>query len=177
MNIQELIKQLAGNNNYTDNSIYEAEVVSLDIGNREVIVRTIGGPEVVDINVRLMTTIGNGFLITPKIGSNVVIMVNPLINPFIIHYGEVESMFITSSQTIQLNGDDYKGLVKAVELTDRLNALEDALASLITKYNNHQHPASASGPITPTDRDEDNITTTNVEDIINEDITHGPKTP
>lgn len=171
--IPDLIRQLAGNNNYNDNSIYEAEVTSIDNDKRHVYVSTINGPYVQELKASLMTTIDDGFVLIPQIGSTVYIMTNPLINPFIIHYGAVQTVIMTSSQTVQLNSNEYGGIAKIKELTDKINTLENAMNNLINKFNLHQHPAFP-GPITPTDVDTDSIQITTVKDLENPSVVHGP---
>jgi hypothetical protein len=174
MEIPQMIKLLAGNNNFNDLTIYECEVESIDIPNRNVICRATGGIDIPDIPVGLMTTIGDGSYIIPRIGSTVYVLMNPLLNPFIILYGETQSVILTSSKTITLNSDEYGGMIKIQELTDKINTLENALNKLITLYNAHVHPVSgaATGPTTSLDTDV--IENTTVADIENPDILHGP---
>lgn len=179
MEIPELIKLLAGNDTHNDIKIYQAEVLAYDGTTATATVRTISGPEI-DMEVSLMTEIGDGFILLPTVGSIVYIMVNPTVNPFIIHYGEIDGIIADSingiqfrSNIININGADFGGLIKIQELTDKINILENALNNLITLYNSHIHPAATpnTGPTPSVDTDVIQITLK--EDLENPDVTHG----
>jgi hypothetical protein len=63
----------------------------------------------------------------PKIGSIVSVLQSDKYDPIIVQFSEVEK--------IVLMGGDHKGLVKVVELTGKLNNLENKINDLITKIS------------------------------------------
>ena len=89
-------------------------------------------------------------------------------------------LLVQEFETIIYNEGKNKGLVKVVELTKKMNKLEDKINSLIDKYNNHIHittatvgPTAVPGTIMKTTNQEaGKITNTKVEDIENEKIKH-----
>lgn len=175
MEIQEIIRKLSGVNQFNNTTLYEAIVTGVDLSERTIQCTTNGGIEVDDMSISMMTTIGDGSYLIPRIGSTIYIMINPMINPFVIQYGETESVVLTATDKITMNSNEFGGLIKIQELTDKINNLENALNNLITLYNAHIHPVAgaSTGPTVSTDTDIITITTTT--DIENPDIVHGSK--
>lgn len=182
MDIPEIIKLLAGNETHNDIKIYQAEVVDRDSESRSSRVRTISGPEVI-FEASLMAEIGNGFLIYPKIGSIVYVLVNPTMNPFIIHYGEIDAVVInaditielTTGQNLMLNGDDYGGLVQVDVLRYKLNLLEARVNGVQDVLNIHTH--GVAGEVTTVSNQfmsDPPLELTKVEDLENPNVKHGP---
>lgn len=88
------------------------------------------------LGVKLMAKNQTGFYIIPKVDSHVVVTVEADFS-YVSMFSEVDE--------IQLNGDNYDGLVKIQELVDKLNNLEDAFNQHILLYNTHTHAGVTSG--------------------------------
>ena len=88
------------------------------------------------MGVKLMAENQTGFYIIPKVNSHVVVCVQNNLS-FVTMFSEV--------QEIQLNGDNYDGLVKIQELVDKLNNLENAFNQHLVLYNAHTHAGVTSG--------------------------------
>jgi len=166
--IQETIQILAGT--HLSDKVYavDATVVSVDESKRNCIVRVISGKANNEFTARLMCAIDDGVLVIPLVDSTVSIVMSDFTTPYVSQYSGIEK--------IVLRGGDLGGLVKVIELTEKLNNLEQLLNDLVTKYNSHTHSgvstgggmsgvttALETGTLTPTQRSE----------IENEQITHG----
>lgn len=118
-----------------------------------------------------------GFLMIPKLGSMVVVTMLNKEDGHVTMFSEVEE--------IQLNGKNFKGLVKIEDLVDKLNNLEDAFNTHISNYNNHiiaynlhthlgvTTGMGATGITTPASQDTQNLTLTQVSDLENNTVLHG----
>jgi len=112
--------------------------------------------------------------IIPKEGSLCVVGFNSDQDPYILSVQEFETIIYDSGEN--------KGIAKIVELTEKLNNLENAFNSLVTKYNSHIHITTATsvtlpvpivGVISPTISTETTVLTKTVyKDIENEKIKH-----
>jgi len=102
-----------------------------------------------------------GFLITPKVGSIVLISWFSKNTPFVSLFSEIESLY--------LRGDSNGGLVKVSELVDRLNNIENAFNSFVNTYNIHTH----SGNGVPTQNRANTTSTTDREQIESKTVKHG----
>lgn len=162
-NIKEAIEKLS-NQERVDNVHVEAcTVESVNIGDRTCEVSTISGKTALSISgVQLMASVDDGLLIIPEIGSIVFVQYSTYQLPFILMYSSISS--------IKLLDGIHGGLVKVIELTSKLNSLENKVNDIILKYNAHVHTANGTptvsqvvGAIIPTQRPE----------IENNKITHG----
>ena len=125
--IQDSIRKLANINNV---SALVCTVESVDINEKTCYCIPIN--EDADIpNVRIMAQNEKGFLLVPKVGSVVIVS-------FITDSDAYISM-VSEVSEIQLNGDNYDGLVKINDLVDKLNDIENTLNTHITLYNAHVH--------------------------------------
>lgn len=93
------------------------------------------------LGVRLMAQNQTGFYIIPKVGSVVVVTMINGFTGYVAMFSEVEE--------IQLNGDNYDGLVTINELVTKLNNLENGYNDLVLKYNLHTHIATDSVTFAP----------------------------
>lgn len=94
------------------------------------------------------------------------------VNSFLIEAETIELIECTSD-SIVLNEGKNKGMVKVVELTERLNAIEKAHNSFLNEYKNHNHlhpQGNTTGFIMPSSQNE--ISETNQDDIENPDVKH-----
>lgn len=81
-----------------------------------------GNADITD--VRLMAQKSKGFLIIPKLNSVVCVTFIDDSNAYVSMFSEIDE--------IQLNGENFDGLVKVADLTSKLNALENKVNDLIT---------------------------------------------
>jgi hypothetical protein len=143
----------------------QCTVNSVDLGNRKANVTTITGQSTIDFDVQLQAGIADGLVIEPLVGSMVYVLTSKYTLPFIVQYSDIVSL--------TMNGSEFGGLVKVIELTKKINTLENKVNDLITKFNTHTHVAAGSptsisnlvvsGTLTPTQQNE-------IENIV---IKHG----
>lgn len=91
---------------------------------------------------------------------------------------EPEIVIESKNGTIRFNDGDNGSFIIIQNLVDQLNAAENKINDLISKYNNHTHlvpqtptGATTSNPILPPSQ-EQSISNTSVSDIENDKITH-----
>ena len=164
-NIISVIQNLSGNQNDDKVKLLQCTVNSVDLGNRKANVTTITGQSTLDFDVQLQAGIADGLVIEPLVGSMVYVLTSKYTLPFIVQYSDIVSL--------TMNGSEFGGLVKVIELTQKINALENKVNDLITKFNTHTHVAAGSptsisnlvvsGTLTPTQQNE-------IENIV---IKHG----
>ena len=156
--IRNSIQELAGVKGADKVHLISATVLSVDETKRTCVVNAISGIGEQKIeSVLLMTAIDDGMLLVPAIGSTVFVSYSTFNQPFVCLFSELQKVvFIVGENTLQLtsdgimyNGGSLGGLVKVIDLTTKLNNLENKVNSLITAYNSHIHPAS-SGTTSPT---------------------------
>lgn len=120
------------------------------------------------LEVRLMAEQNTGFLIIPKNNSIVIVTMLNKFTGYVSMFSEVDE--------IQLNGDNYDGLVRISDLVTKLNNLENKVNTLITSYNTHVHPGVTSGvsstAVTPSVV-VGTLTPTQQIDIENQTVKHG----
>jgi hypothetical protein len=178
--IREAVEHLADTNKQDKIFLFDAEVLSVDADNRICsCVSTSGKTSNQLDNVRLMSSVDDGLLFIPAVGSTVTIILSTFTLPLIIQYSEIEKVIF--------RGGDLFGMVKVKELTDKLNAVEDfakglqtKLNDLVSKYNSHTHIltlSSGTGTAAPTTTSEtpdtDTLNNTQQSDIENTNITQG----
>ena len=119
------------------------------------------------IDVRLQASTTTGILITPTVGSNVIVSLLANGAAYVSMYSDIDS--------IQLNGSNYDGLVKVNDLVTKLNNLENKVNAIITAYNAHTHVASSFGvpTTTPAAPVAGTLTPTVKSDLENNLILHG----
>lgn len=140
----------------------DCEVVSTDEGERTCNVQN----GVNEITVRLMPVVDDGVLIMPVVGSIVTVLQSDKYDPVIVQYSEVEKII--------LMGGDNKGLVKVVELKNKLNALENQMNSILNVLKTTSIPLAPSGtyPFAPLYASINPLTPTQQTDIENPLIKH-----
>ena len=111
---------------------------------------TITGNARLTFDVQLMAGVADGFLIEPKVGSMVFVLMSKYTLPFVVQYSDVVSY--------SLNGDEFGGLVKVIELTEKINALEQKINEIIT-WGASVTPPLPSTPLVLTQQSElENLT-------------------
>ena len=103
----------------------------------------------------------------PKVESDVLVLFSKNNNPFIVQYSEVENYV--------LNGTDFGGMVKVIELTEKINNLEKKLNDLITACSNQIVTLAPSGtfPLAPYFTSVTPLIETQQSEIENTIIKHG----
>lgn len=100
---------------------------------------------------------------------------NTLDRPQLVRVDRVERYLIGDSDTpvqVVINGGNLGGLTKVIDVTQRLNLIEQAFNSHLGKYSAHTHPVTGVGsPTGITIPDTDTLTPTTREDIENPKIT------
>jgi len=135
------------------------------------------------VRLRSVVTDDTGVYLLPKVDSKVTIArVDNGGHWTVVKWSEVDKMMLKIGQTtievidgsVTINEGNNKGLVKVVELTQKINALEQKVNDLLTALQGVTIPLAPSGtypflpifsPITP-------LQTTAQADIENPDVTH-----
>ena len=111
-------------------SMVMCEVVSVDEAKRTCNVTTISNDVELEIpDVMLQASVDNGFIIVPSVGSNVIILNQEKMHPCVVMYSSV-SKVLAIQPLWQFNKGDNAGMVKVIELTQKLNAVENDLNNL-----------------------------------------------
>jgi len=166
--IRTLIEQLSGA--HLSNKVYavDAIVLSVDETLRICSCQVVSGQaNNIISNVRLMAAVDDGVLIIPEVESSVCLIISDKTEPYISQYSEVKKIILL--------GGELGGLVKVIELTEKLNNLENKVNSLLTVYNTHTHNVTAVGaPTGPNLSPEPGqLVVTDRDNIENKSITHG----
>ena len=160
--IVKLLQELSGNRNDDKVRLFYCEVNSVDINKRSCNVTTINGNATLTFDAQLTAGIAEGFVAIPVIGSLIYVLHSKYTLPFVLMYSDIE--------TYNIKGSEFGGLVKVIELIQKLNALENKVNQIITAYDAHGHTAFntptngvVTGMLIPTQRRE----------IENANINHG----
>lgn len=141
--IRDLMLLLVGDKVATgNNTIFEAEVVSVDKGGNTCVVKKMGS-EVEFEDIRLISDTENtdsNTVFYPQVGSMVSIAFDTTtLSGFVAIAGQTEE--------IVLNGGENGGLVIIDALIKKLNAIEQKLNDFINDYKSHNH-LHPQGPTT-----------------------------
>ena len=179
--IIEAIREIAGVRNDNKVKLFQAIVNSVDLDTLTCNVTTVSGnARITYDNIQLAAGICDGNIKIPVIDSLVYIISSIYCEPFIVQYSDIKG--------IQLSGNEFGGMVKVIELTQKVNNLENKLNDLLAQFNQfltdygvHTHPTAPSGPISPpsaptTATTPPDLTLTERAEIENETITHGEGT-
>lgn len=172
------VGQMAGTHNKTYGEAIVCSVSSVDLSTRSCICTPLGGRTTSDLTeVQLMAEVEDGWLIEPVIGSTVIVNSAQRSRPYIALFSEIQNAYLVVAGSIQFQGGEFGGLVKVIELTDKLNNLENGFNDLVGKFNAHTHIlalTAGTGSAAPTTDPETTILApTEREDIENTIITHG----
>jgi hypothetical protein len=201
--IIESIQRMAGTLLKDNVSVFAATVDSVNEEKRTCTVTSVTGQGAMTVeNVQLMASVDDGFLLIPVVDSNVIVAYSTYNKPFIALFSGIEKVLLVAGENnasiqvdadgllfeiadtkikisdgeIKLNDGSMGGLVKVIQLTQKLNNLENKVNQLITAYNSHVHTGVTTGPgssaITPSTVS-GTLTPTNRGDIENEKIVHG----
>ncbi|MFX1704602.1 hypothetical protein PV783_11645 [Chitinophaga sp. CC14] len=183
--IRNALRQLTGTDLNDQVSLLVCNVDSVDVDSRVCTCSNTSGNAVADVlEVQLMAEVDDGMLCVPKVGSTVIVVLSKYVQPYVAMYSELDRMYTVVGDSIidvepdkiTLNDGSFAGLVKVITLTQKLNALEEKVNTLINTFNSHVHTgvttgSSSSGttstPVTGT------LTPTQQSEIENEKIVHG----
>lgn len=202
--IRETIQTLGGSKDQSRAKISLATVNAVDIAKRTCTVTTIGDRGNVQFdNVQLMASVDDGLLLVPAIDSTVIVSYTTFNQPYVSLFSGIDKVILVAGEnnasievdktglTLEINNTklviadgqttfndgSLGGLVKVIQLTQKLNNLENLVNDLITKYNSHTHILTLStgtGTAAPTTTTEtQTLTPTQREDIENTAIKQG----
>lgn len=128
-----------------------ANVTKVDEATGICTVETISGNASIELtNVELQTVISDGILVIPRINSEVKVVYSKYTTPFIVQYSEVEKIFL-SADLVQFDDGEKGGMVKVIDLTKKLNDIENKINDIIT-WGGTVTPPLITIPLTPTQR-------------------------
>lgn len=166
--IRETVQHLAGTHQTDRVRLIDATVNEVDADARTCTCSGLSGA-VGDIleGVRLMSSLDDGILVIPAVGSTVTIIMSVFTDPIVIGFSEVDKIIF--------RGGDLGGLPIVGLLVKQLNKMENLLNDLIGNYNSHTHNVTAVGsPTGPSLTPETNtLIPTVVADLENKTITQG----
>jgi hypothetical protein len=167
--IKKAVQTLAGTYNQDFVTLILCKVISVDIPKRTAQVGELNwGGNMPVFDAKLMAANGNGFLIVPKVGSEVSVLLSNKNTPFICQYSDIDIMC--------LNGKDKGGVPIVESLVDRLNKIENRFNNFLTSsYNTHTHLVTYvnSPTAVPNALDTSTLTPTVKSDIENTKVLHG----
>lgn len=180
------LQKITGTHNEDKVFLLVATVESVDEPSRSCKVMALSGHGQLEIeNVQLMCGIDDGMLLIPTIGSTVIVGYSTFNQAYVALFSELDKVLVIVGESavsitdgkIQFNDGQLGGMVKIIELTKKLNNLENLLNDLIAKYNAHTHVltlSSGSGTAAATVSTEtQSLTPTERTEIENDKITHG----
>jgi hypothetical protein len=161
------IQELAGTRNQDEVKFYQCNVNSIDLSKRTANVTTITGTANLTFDALLTAGISDGFVVTPEVDSMVYVLMSKYTLPFILTFSDIVQFDIM--------GGEFGGLVKVVELTQKLNNLENKVNEIISTFGTHTHAVVAVGsPTSPTSTPiVDSLIISQREDIENVNVKHG----
>lgn len=158
------IRKMTRTFNNQEIKITTAKVLSVDSAKRTCLVEL---PDFVEITCRLMAQVGDGILPIPSIDSTVAVIYATYTDAYVIMCSDIDSL--------SFKGTELGGLVKVIQLTDKLNTIEDKINSIISTFNSHTHTSGGSGSPTtaPLISVSGTLVKTQQADIENTAIKHG----
>ena len=124
-----------------------AKIVSIDDTAMTCEVSIVGKPSLTDVRLKsVIDSVDKGILIKPKVGSYVLVSLinNKKGNAYVSGFTEVDSIrLITDS--IELAGDSFGGLIKIESLKSELNKNNQILQSILAVINGSPIPEAGNG--------------------------------
>jgi len=165
MSLLTLLQEAAGVRNQDEVRLLICDVNSVDLDNRLCNVTTVTGTASVKFNAQLSAGVSDGFIAEPEIDSQVFVLFSKYTKPFVLMYSDLISLSI--------KGGEFGGLVKVIELTTKINNLENKVNDIILAYNTLSLPVSGSTAGPPVSQITPALTLTVRADIENTTIKHG----
>lgn len=191
--IRAAIQTISGVANDDKVNLILANVDSVDEAKRTCVVTSLNGKGQTTIeNVQLMADVEDGILLIPSVDSTVIVSYSTYNQPYISLFSKLEKVLLVAGENnasvqidedgllleiadtkllisdglTQFNDGSLGGLVKVINLTQKLNNLENKVNSLLSAYNAHTHiltlstgtgtaaptTSSVPGTLTPTQR-------------------------
>lgn len=126
------VQKMTGTYNIDTVYLVTGNVVSVDENAGTCLVEAISGNASTNIDgVEFQTVVADGVLFIPRVGSEVKVLFSKYTTPFIAQYSEIENMYI-AADLIQFNDGALGGMVKVIDLTTKLNNLENDVNNLKT---------------------------------------------
>lgn len=176
--VRDAVRRLAGTFGGDTITFLSCSVSKVDISKRSCDCIQIGGDAVIEIpGVQLMSEVDDGWLLLPAIDSTVIVCYSNKNVPYIALFSEIDKAILIANNGIQLQGGEFGGLTKTIELQTQLNKTNELLTALLTVLNGS--PINEPGNGAPSALQialKASITGKqlgNYTDIINENITHG----
>ena len=145
------IRKLAGTHNADKLTIADCLVDSVDIASRTCSCTPLNDISIAQIQgVRFQSTIDDGVILQPTVGSTVTVLLSTRVAPLIISYSELDEVYIVAPQ-VQFNQGNLGGMVKVISLVGKLNAIEQQL-NTIGKWALTVTPSLTLPPLIPTQR-------------------------
>jgi hypothetical protein len=178
--IQTAVQKLAGT--YNHDFVYVKSGIVKSV-NKNIAIVTVANDTEVPIN--LQSSVCDGLLIVPAVGSTVYFIDTVQGNPFIVLYGDVDSYYlqvgnssvnIDNGGNIQFNDGTFKGLVKVQDLVAKLNKIENDINALKTSFSGWTPVPNDGGAALKTAAAtwySTALTPTQQIDIENTKVTHG----
>lgn len=161
--------------------IVVGKVISVDENKQVCDVDVVNSPDLLDVRIRaVIDDEKKGVLIVPKVDSYVLVGLinNRPESAFVASVAEVDKYYLYVNKEIQIGGDNFNGLVKIEELTQKLNNIETAFNQLVNEFNTHTHnapqaPAGTLPTLPPLVPSSQSLVSTQVSDLENTKVKHG----
>jgi len=143
------IRKLAGTHNADNLTIADCTVDSVDIASRTCACTPLNDTSIAQIQgVRFQSTVDDGVILQPAVGSTVTVLLSTRVAPLIVSYSEIDEVYIVAPQ-VQFNQGRLGGMVKVISLVGKLNAIEQQLNTIGT-WALTVTPALTLPPLIPT---------------------------
>lgn len=183
--IRTAIRKIANTYKIDAPTVVKCSVISVNKSSRSCSCKQISGKSSVTLNnVQLQADPSDGELKIPAVGSTVLVLTSTYNQSYIVQFSDLDEWKVTVgnaeidvlSNKIQFGDGSYEGLVKVVELTQKINNLENQINDILHVLKTTSIPLAPSGtypfaplytailPIDPI---------TNKTEIQNNKITHG----
>lgn len=135
----------------------------------------IEGAEFFNVPVKVLISSQASVIEKPEVGSDCILGFRDgnLQRPQLI-WVDKSTDFLIDSPQVTVHGGKLGGVPKVIELTQKLNNLENLVNNLITLYNTHVHPVTAVGSPTgvTSELETGSLTPTEQKEIEDETFTH-----
>ncbi len=133
--IKEAVEQLAGTQLKDKVKFVDCTVDSVDINAGTCTATPIGeNSQTQIIGIELEAEVCDGLLIIPVVGSTISVIYSTRNTPYVYKFSDIDAVYY-SGNTWQFGDGTFGGLIKVIELTQKLNNAENILNKLITVLN------------------------------------------
>lgn len=135
-NIKEAIARLTASGDFMQ--LKECVVDAVNSDNTADCTPADGSAPILAAMLQSVSESDSGLLIKPTLHSVVLVGVSDDDTAIVLAYDDIDSITLTFSDKLEINGGSNDGLIKIQELTDKLNMLVQA-------FNEHTHTVETSG--------------------------------